>query len=121
MAPGRSTVGRTPILIGLAVLALAVVVGIVGAYLLLPSATIAVTPREESIGPLVFEVQASTAITEPDVEAGTIPAETLTIDVEAADTFDATGQRVEEAAATGRSASTTSTRRRPTRSLRAPS
>jgi hypothetical protein len=38
---------RTPWLIGGAILALALLVGGVGVYLLLPSATIAVTPKTE--------------------------------------------------------------------------
>ncbi len=42
---------RTPIAVGLAVLALALLVGVVGAYLFLPSATIVVTPRTGPSGP----------------------------------------------------------------------
>src|SRR6478735_7192657 len=43
---------RTPWLIGGAILALALLVGAVGAYVLLPSATIVVTPRPEPITPV---------------------------------------------------------------------
>jgi len=99
--PAPRAIGRTPVLIGLAVLALAVVVGAVAAYLLLPSATIAITPRQETIGPVPFRVTASTTATEPDAAAGVVPAQVLDLAVEAADTFPATGQRVEEATATG--------------------
>lgn len=99
--PAPRAIGRTPVLIGLAVLALAVVVGAVAAYLLLPSATIAITPRQETIGPVPFRVTASTTATEPDASAGVVPAQILDLGVEAANTFPATGQRVEEATATG--------------------
>ncbi len=47
---------RTPWLIGAAILALAVLVAGVGVYLLLPSATIAVTPRQEPVGPVDLTV-----------------------------------------------------------------
>jgi hypothetical protein len=94
-------IGRGAIVIGLAVVALAVVVGGVAAYLLLPSATAVVTPREETIGPVALRISASTEIDEPDVEAGLVPAEIATVDVQAADTFPATGKRVEEEKATG--------------------
>jgi hypothetical protein len=93
--------GRAPIAIGLAVLALFVLVGAVGAYLLLPSATVVVTPREESIGPLPLRIIASPDVSEPDVEAGVVPAETLEVAVEASGSFPATGRRVEESTATG--------------------
>ena len=99
--PAPRVIGRTPVLIGLAVLALAVVVGAVAAYLLLPSATIAITPRQETIGPVPFRVTASTTATEPDAAAGVVPAQILDLSVEATNTFPATGQRVEEATATG--------------------
>ena len=95
-------VARTPILVGLAVVALVVVVGAVAAYLLLPSATIAITPREETIGPTSFQITADPDANEPDVEAGVVPATVLDVPVEKTATWPATGKRVEEAAATGR-------------------
>ncbi|MEO5884615.1 MAG: baseplate J/gp47 family protein, partial [Candidatus Limnocylindrales bacterium] len=99
--PAGLQLARTPILIGLAVLAFAAVVGGVAAFLLLPSATVAITPRLETIGPVPFQVIASTTVTEPDSEAGIVPAQTVDIEVQAGDTFPATGKRVEEAQATG--------------------
>ena len=51
---------RTPWLIGGAILALALLVGAVGIYLLLPSATIAVTPKTERIGPIPSTIVADT-------------------------------------------------------------
>lgn len=98
---GSRGIGRGAIAIGLAVVALAVVVGGVAAYLLLPSATAVVTPREETIGPVALRISASTEIDEPDVEAGLVPAEIATVSVQADDTFPATGKRVEEEKATG--------------------
>jgi hypothetical protein len=68
---------------------------------LLPSASVVVTPRDETIGPLRMSISASDTVTEPDVEAGVVPAETLTVDVNAARTFPVTGVRVEETKAKG--------------------
>ncbi len=86
---------RAPIFLGLAVLVLAAVVGGVAAFLLLPSASISVAAREESIGPLAISVAARTDATDVDVEAAVVPAQTIPIDVEASDTFPATGVRVQ--------------------------
>lgn len=99
--PARGALSATPVLIGVAVLALAVVVGAVAAFLLLPSATVAIVPRQETIGPVPFQVIASTTATEPDADAGIVPAATVAIEVQAANTFPATGKRVEEAPAVG--------------------
>jgi hypothetical protein len=49
-----------------------------------------------------LRITASTTATQPDPEALVVPARLLTIPVEAADTFPATGKRVEEAKASGR-------------------
>ena len=92
---------RMPILAGLLVLGLALIVGGVAAYLLLPTATVAITPRQETLGPLPFRVTASTTASEPDPEAGVVPAVSVPVRVEVADTFPATGTRVEQTAATG--------------------
>ena len=99
--PARRAIGRTPILFGLALVALALVVGGVAAYLLLPSATAVVTPREETIGPVSLRITASTEIDEPDLESGVVPAEVLSVTVDAQDSFPATGKRVEEKKAKG--------------------
>ena len=95
--PGR----RGPIAVGLAVLALALLVGVVGAYLFLPSATIVVTPRQGTIGPIQLIVAADPTTTEPNPSAPSVPAQSLSVDVAASDTFPASGKRVEESAATG--------------------
>ncbi len=99
----RRSIGRTPIIIGLAVVALALVVGGAAAYLYLPTATATIAPREATIGPESLRIVASTTATEPDPNASppVVPAEVLTIDVEANDSFPATGKRIEEARAKG--------------------
>jgi Baseplate J-like protein len=92
---------RMPIIIGAAVLALAVVVGGVGAYLLLPTATVVITPREASIGPIELRITASPSITEPDQAADVVPALSQPVDVEASQSFPVTGKRVVKVPATG--------------------
>lgn len=103
--PGLSSGGRPRVgmgvVVGILVLALVVVVGGVGAYVLLPSAEVVVTPREEVIGPLAFRAEARTDVSEPDIDAGILPAQPIVVTVEVSDTFAATGERVEETAATG--------------------
>jgi hypothetical protein len=99
---GGRRVPRTPLLIGLLILGLVVVVGGVGAYLLLPSAEVTLVPREQTIGPIAFSVEASPDVSTPDIEAGVVPALTVPIEVTSAESFEATGERVEETAATGR-------------------
>lgn len=92
---------RAPLVIGLGILALALVVGGVGAYVFLPTATAVITPRQTTIGPLPLRIVADPAAVEPDPEARTVPAQTKTLDVEAAQTFTTTGKRVEETTAKG--------------------
>ena len=92
---------RTPLLVGLGAIALVVLIAGVGAYLVLPSATIVVTPRNESVGPLTMTIVADPTATAPDTDAKVIPADVISIDATATDTFPATGKRVEETKATG--------------------
>ncbi len=92
---------RTPWLIGGAILALALLIAGVGVYLLLPSATIAVTPKTERIGPIPLTIVADTTATQPDPARGAVPAQEISIPVAVNDTFSATGKRVELTKATG--------------------
>ncbi len=94
-------VGRSSALIVVAVFALATLVGGVGAYLVLPTATVVVTPRDKPIGPLRMTITADPTATAPDAAARVVPAETVTVDVDATRTFPATGKRVEETLARG--------------------
>ncbi len=96
---GRSV--RTPWLIGAGILALAVLVGAAGVYLLLPSATIVVTPRPEPVGPIEVRVVADPDATGPASDPPVVPAEILTVPVTVEDTFSATGVRVDLTKATG--------------------
>jgi baseplate J-like protein len=97
----RLPIGRTPLAIGLGVLALALVVGGAVGFLFLPTATAVVTPREASLGPTSLRIVASTTATQPDPERLIVPARSIEIPLEASGTFPATGKRIEEAKATG--------------------
>jgi hypothetical protein len=98
-AEGRSRV-RTPVLATIAAVALAIVVVGVAGYLLLPSATIAVTPRQEPIT-LPLTISADPTVTAVDAANGVVPALRLDVPVEASQTFTTTGRKVDEAPATG--------------------
>ena len=103
-APPRTVPGtriRTPWLIGGGALVLAVLLGAIGLYILLPSANIVVTPQPEAVGPIELTVVADPNATQPDPAGNFVPAEEITIPVNVQDTFDATGKRVELTKATG--------------------
>jgi len=108
-APSRVSVGRSrsmpqvgaPVLAAVAVAVLALVVAGVGAFLFLPSAEIVVTPRPEGIGPIALVVRADPDITSPNAAENLVPAQRLEVPVSAADTFNATDKRIEEARAGG--------------------
>jgi hypothetical protein len=86
--------------VGLAVLVLVVAGGFLAAQLL-PSATIVLHPRSESIGPLELTVQARPDVTAVDQQNLVIPAQLLTFDLTASRTFPATGAKTVESKATG--------------------
>lgn len=92
---------RTPLLVGLGAVALALVIAGVGAYLVLPSATIVVTPKNEIVGPVTMTITADPTVTEPDAITKVVPAEVITVDVTTTNTFPATGKRIEQTKATG--------------------
>jgi hypothetical protein len=92
---------RTPWLIGAAILGLAVLVGAVGAYVLLPSASIVVTPRPEPMTPVHLTVVADPNAAEPGGDPPAVPAERISIPVSVNDSFAATGKRVELTKASG--------------------
>ena len=97
----RRGFSRPAMLAGLAALLAVVLVGGVAAYVFLPSATITVTPRVDPVVPVSFEVRADPAVVTPDPDAGTVPAERVTIPVGVNGTFPATGKRIEETRASG--------------------
>jgi hypothetical protein len=99
--PGSRRGSRLPLVIVLAALALVVLVGGVGAYVVLPSATIVVTPRVEDLSLPAETIAADPAATAPDAAARVIPATRFVHEVTVTDTFPATGKRVEETTAEG--------------------
>ena len=89
-------------IVALALGALIVVgIGGVAAAVLLPSASITVTPVIEVVGPIAFTVTSDPDATAVDAAAGVIPATTLEIPVAVESEFEATGTRVEETKAKG--------------------
>jgi len=99
--PGTRRGSRLPIVIVLGALGLVLLVGGVAAYVVLPSATVVITPQVEALTPLDITVTADPNATSPDAAALVVPAEIKSLDVTATDTFEATGKRVEETAAKG--------------------
>jgi baseplate J-like protein len=99
--PGARRSSRLPIVIVLAALALVVLVGGVGAYVLLPSATVVVTPQVEDLAPLDITVVADPNATAPNAASLVVPAAVVSLDVSTGDTFPATDKRIEEAGAKG--------------------
>jgi len=85
----------------ISIFALLLLVGGAVAYSSLPSASILIAPRSERLGPLSLVVFAQPDTASPDPNALTIPAQTFTIDVQASQTFPATGIKVSEARSTG--------------------
>jgi hypothetical protein len=79
----------------------ALVVGGFGAFLLLPSATIVLTLKEEPVGPLNLTIKVDPAIKTPNDATLAVPGVSKEFAAEASGTFDATGQNVVESAATG--------------------
>ena len=113
LAPPRAAqpvpqVGRRPatrpsrrlVAIALGIVAL-LIAGGVAAYLLLPMATVILTPAVDQLGPIQLSVTAQSGITKPDPTRLLVPARTFTFDVAVSDTFPTTGLKVVDTAATG--------------------
>jgi hypothetical protein len=92
---------RAPIVAAIALIALALVVAGVGAYVFLPAAEIVVTPRREPVGPIELTVSADPEATAVDPVGLVVPATRLDVPVEVSKTFETSGVHVEEAAARG--------------------
>jgi hypothetical protein len=73
----------------------------VAGFELLPSATITLVPTTDRIGPIQLSVTAQPGVTRPDPVSLLVPATQFTFDLEASDTFLATGVLVTETLATG--------------------
>ncbi len=93
--------GRGPLFAAIGLIGLAVIVLGVAAYLFLPAATIAVTPRRDAIGPIPLTVSADPTATAVDQVNDVIPAVLLDVPVEAQRTFTTTGTKVKETVAAG--------------------
>jgi hypothetical protein len=72
-----------------------------GAYVFLPTATIALTPQTNTLHVQTFTVSAdpNTAVVDP--VAGVIPAQSIPVPINVSDTFGATGSQFSETKATG--------------------
>ncbi len=77
-----------------------VILAVIG-YVLLPSASVVVTPVAVPIGPVDFVVRADPDATSVDAEGGVIPATRLSQDFTASDEFKTTGVKVVQKKATG--------------------
>ena len=99
-----ATARRRPgaaLIVGVGILALALLVAGVAGFVFLPSATVRIAPRIDPIGPLAFDIVADPAATEVDVEHGVVPAVKLDLPVSTTGDFAATGKRVDADKATG--------------------
>ena len=76
------------------------ILAVVG-YVVLPQATVVVTPVAAPIGPVSFVVRADPDATSVDAVGGVIPATRLSLDFTASGEFEATGKRVVQAKAKG--------------------
>ncbi|HEX5825110.1 MAG TPA: hypothetical protein VFY18_11685, partial [Candidatus Limnocylindrales bacterium] len=99
VAAGRGRV-RWAVVATIAAVALAVVMVGVAGYLFLPSATIALTPRQESIE-IPLTIAADPTATEVDAANSIVPALRLEVPVQASKTFTTTGTHVELSQADG--------------------
>lgn len=95
---GRS---RRGLWVALAALLVLLAAAAAAAWLLLPSASIVIAPREETVGPLSLSVKADPSVTTADPATGVVPAQALTIPLQAQGEFTATGVKVTETKATG--------------------
>jgi hypothetical protein len=91
--------GRLFAVLGSLVIVL-LILGVV-AYVVLPHATVVVTPIAAPIGPVSFVVRADPDATTVDATGGVIPATRLNLDFTASGDYPATGKRVVQAKAKG--------------------
>lgn len=96
---GRLLSGRLLAVLGSLVVVL-LIFAVVG-YVVLPQATVVVTPVAGPIGPVTFVVRADPDATSVDASGGVIPATRLSLDFTASGEFEATGKRVVLARAKG--------------------
>jgi hypothetical protein len=92
---------RVPLSVIVGLVAVVVLVVGLGAFFFYPSATVALTLREEPVGPLSLNVTVDPGATAADQLTSTVPGVTKAFPVAISGSFDATGQNVVEMAATG--------------------
>lgn len=92
---------RGPVIAAVALVGALVLVLGTAAFTLLPNAEIVVVPASDTVGPLELNVTAQSGVTNPDPANLLVPAIRFTFDVEASESFPATGVNVSETAATG--------------------
>jgi hypothetical protein len=102
LLPRRLALGRPAAAVAASVIALALLVLGVAAYLLLPSATITLTPHQVPLAPLALSIRADPAASSADPVAGVVPAQRLNFDLASTNTFTVKGRRIAEAKASGR-------------------
>jgi hypothetical protein len=83
------------------VLMLVIILVSAGTFIFYPSATVVLTLRGETVGPMTVSVKVDPNATATNYQAGTVPGVTRAFPVEASDSYAATGQNVVETAATG--------------------
>jgi hypothetical protein len=88
-----------PMIAGVAFLVLVLLAA--GGFFFFPGATVVLTLRGESLGPVTVSVKVDPAAAATNYQAGIVPGVRKNFPVEAADTFPATGQNIVETAATG--------------------
>ncbi len=93
--------GRRRTLLALLVLVVLLVTAGAGAYLVLPSATIVVTPLTMAAGPVSLQVTADPTVTSVDAANLVIPARQVPVPLSVEGTFPATGQKISQTPATG--------------------
>ncbi|HEY6058863.1 MAG TPA: hypothetical protein VIV06_12590 [Candidatus Limnocylindrales bacterium] len=97
--------GRRGPSIGLALtlmsLLVVLVIGAIAAWTVLPSASVEVVARPETVGPIELTVRADPSVTAPDATADVVSAQRVTFEMTATGDFPATGTKVDETKATG--------------------
>ena len=84
-----------------AVLLLLVLVAGAAGFFLYPSANVVLTLREDPVGPMTVSVTVDPGVSSVNDQAGTVPGISTAFPLTASGTFDATGQKVVETAASG--------------------
>ena len=101
VASGREGRSRVPWPAVAAALALAIVLVGGGLFFIYPSATITVQLQQEPVGPLALTVTVDPSATTVDDATATVPGLSKAFPVEASGTYTATGQHIDDTAATG--------------------